>query len=401
MSGEHGFECVDGGADWHALAREFTSRVGRYQASAGHDWRTLEEPETRGRELTGRPLALLGAGSPIARPFVLAALERCDVRILVDNHRQGQSLNGHRYVCDKEFIELAATTPNLLTVICPFSSAAWIHFETLTAKAGVVSLPLFLACRRLGLGRKLDHSLWGGFCDPETTTRLVTSAADLAERLEDDLGRATLYALLLFRLSWSMAWPALVRRPEAERYFSSQALEVGPNEVLVDGGAFTGDTVAEFLAATGGLCRHIHAFEPDPEIALAFQRQHGHRPEITLHRAGLWSHAGELRFDPTNTPGSGTFDQGGGVSVPVEAIDGLEGPPPTVIKLDVEGAEPEALAGAARVITQTRPKLAVACYHRPNHLIDLALSVLALRPDYRITLRHYDPILFDTILYAW
>jgi hypothetical protein len=51
---------------------------------------------------------------------------------------------------------------------------------------------------------------------------------------------------------------------------------------------------------------------------------------------------------------------------------------PTFIKLDVEGAEPEALIGGRQTITSHRPTLAVSAYHQPDHLWSLIHAIDAL-----------------------
>jgi len=72
----------------------------------------------------------------------------------------------------------------------------------------------------------------------------------------------------------------------------------------------------------------------------------------------------------------------------------------TFIKMDIEGAELNALKGAANIIARLRPKLAISVYHRPNHMIDIPLYLKSLIPDYKLYLRHYSIYPQETILYA-
>lgn len=46
---------------------------------------------------------------------------------------------------------------------------------------------------------------------------------------------------------------------------------------------------------------------------------------------------------------------------------------PTFIKMDIEGAEYEALIGAESIITRSKPNLAICVYHAVNHIWDIPI----------------------------
>ena len=72
----------------------------------------------------------------------------------------------------------------------------------------------------------------------------------------------------------------------------------------------------------------------------------------------------------------------------------------TFIKLDVEGAEYEALLGAQNTIKKNRPKLAISIYHKPQDIFELPELIMSIRDDYRMYLRHYQLSPNETILYC-
>jgi hypothetical protein len=80
--------------------------------------------------------------------------------------------------------------------------------------------------------------------------------------------------------------------------------------------------------------------------------------------------------------------------------DLLAGSRPTYIKMDIEGAEPDALAGAQRTIRQHRPVLSICVYHTQYHLWSIPLLVHELAPDYRLFLRPHDADGWDSVCYA-
>jgi hypothetical protein len=78
----------------------------------------------------------------------------------------------------------------------------------------------------------------------------------------------------------------------------------------------------------------------------------------------------------------------------------LAGVSPTFIKMDVEGAEPDVIRGAAGIIAADAPTMAIVLYHRTSDLWTIPLALRALRPDYRFYLRRYAEDCWETVCYA-
>ena len=55
----------------------------------------------------------------------------------------------------------------------------------------------------------------------------------------------------------------------------------------------------------------------------------------------------------------------------------------TYIKMNIEGAELDALKGAKQAIIRCKPKLAISAYHRPSDLWQVPELIGSLCPDYR------------------
>lgn len=70
------------------------------------------------------------------------------------------------------------------------------------------------------------------------------------------------------------------------------------------------------------------------------------------------------------------------------------------IKMDIEGAEMQALSGAAGVIGEFKPRLAISGYHKPQDLWEIPAKLKALNPDYEITFGHHTPIFWESVFYA-
>ncbi|MEW6064007.1 hypothetical protein P378_16760 [Desulforamulus profundi] len=193
-------------------------------------------------------------------------------------------------------------------------------------------------------------------------------------------------------------------------YFEPGIISLGANEVFVDGGAYIGDTAEEFIKQTkientGGY-RHIYSFEPDESAREKAIRNLQKYENIDVIGKGLWICDTELKFFSDGGNAGSTFVTGvRTVSVPVTSIDSFfEGKPsdelPTFIKMDIEGAEKEALIGAENVIRQKHPKLAVCVYHKPEDIYEPPKLISEIDPSYQFTLRQCADGIFDTVLYA-
>jgi FkbM family methyltransferase len=191
---------------------------------------------------------------------------------------------------------------------------------------------------------------------------------------------------------------------EPDQYFADGVVRVGPDEVFVDCGAFTGDTLLD-VAHRVGSWRAYHAFEPDPASFAALQAVVASLPaaladRVHLHRAAAANRRGTAQFNATGL-GSAQLSAAGAYEVNCVAIDDVvTESPPTFVKMDIEGAESAALVGAARAIRDGQPLLAVAAYHKQADLWELPRQVHDLVPDYRMFLRPHAGEGFDTVLYA-
>jgi FkbM family methyltransferase len=218
----------------------------------------------------------------------------------------------------------------------------------------------------------------------------------------DDVSRSHILSSLRWRLSLD---PATLLDPVAEvQYFPPSLLPLEPGEVFVDCGAYDGDTL-RFMEEKGAFPRHAFAFEPDPDNFKVLETWIAGRPEgradrVTAVRAGVGAGTGEIPFQATGTASSGSA-LSGNIRVPVVALDtALAGAPPTLIKMDIEGMELDALAGAAKTLERHRPKLAVCVYHAPEHLWEIPLAIHAMLPEHRLALRGHCQDGFDWVCYA-
>lgn len=117
----------------------------------------------------------------------------------------------------------------------------------------------------------------------------------------------------------------------------------------------------------------------------------------------MWDESKELSFAANGTANShiAESEENNMVKVKVISLDEmLGGRPVSFIKMDIEGAEYKALAGARNTIVKNKPKLAICVYHKAEDIWELPGLILEMRPDYKLYFRHYSDNSTETILYA-
>lgn len=171
---------------------------------------------------------------------------------------------------------------------------------------------------------------------------------------------------------------------------------------FVDGGAFDGDTLLS-LQSAGCTFEAVVAFEPDAvnfKKLTASARAVHVTDSLVLQKFGLGSRSERVRFNSQRLGGSAISLHGDSSIEIVSFDDRFPDFNPTYIKLDIEGAERDALMGMAVTIDSARPSLAVCVYHRPSDLWEIPLLIDKLLPDSDFYLRAHAWNGFDLVLYA-
>ncbi len=174
------------------------------------------------------------------------------------------------------------------------------------------------------------------------------------------------------------------------------------SDVVIDAGAFTGNTVVYFTQLVGQEGK-VYAFEPMQEIFKTLQENTQNMPEVHLFQAGISHCDGQMHVAAQNSASSSLFQQGDvcvnirsiDSFVQVQALDKLD-----FIKMDIEGSEMDALKGAKNTIAQFTPKLAICIYHRPNDIFQIYKQILTINPYYTFYLKHCSNTIWETVLFA-
>ena len=218
----------------------------------------------------------------------------------------------------------------------------------------------------------------------------------LYTQLADELSKKILINFINAKISANPQKLSALNVKGEKQYFPS-FFEIGENEVFIDCGAYDGD-ISLVLAELKKTAK-IYAFECDAENFKKLKKNTSHLDTIHIFEKGCWSEKAILSFSNYGTMAS-KIDSDGQIKIEADSIDNIIQETVTFIKMDVEGAELEALKGARNTILKYTPKLAISVYHLKEDLISIPQYILSVNKNYELYLRHYESFSSELILYA-
>ncbi len=210
--------------------------------------------------------------------------------------------------------------------------------------------------------------------------------AEIESILADELSKKTYRNVINFKLTGNPNY--LYDCEVSPESPFSDFFKLGDNETFVDLGAYSGDTVKEFLSLTNNSYNEIIAVEPDLKSFKRLLKNSENTKNFTAVNSCIGKEAGTCFLSSGRGRGSSKAESG--IETPITTLDALlENKNPTYIKFDVEGEELNAILGGAKVIKNKKPKMLISAYHRSEDLITIPKAVLNINKDYKVYVRHY------------
>ncbi len=218
----------------------------------------------------------------------------------------------------------------------------------------------------------------------------------LYNSLADNESKNTLVCLVNFRLSSDLSYMEDFTDAQDRQYFEP-FLNLNPDgERFVDIGCYDGYTTEEFIKRCPEYAS-VDIFEPEPNNMQRIKAKLSARTRINFHNCGAANKSALLRFAASGS--ASRVSEDGEIEVRVEPIDKILDKSPTFIKIDIEGAELDALEGAKQTIQKHQPRLAISVYHKADDLRRIPDLVLSCREDYDLYLRHYTEGITETVMF--
>ena len=187
------------------------------------------------------------------------------------------------------------------------------------------------------------------------------------------------------------------------QYFLDDIIVWGEKELIVDCGAFDGDTVAEFLnkkPVSERFKYKVYAWEPDEKNYKILEEKYKNNENIITIPKATYSKKGQLAFAAEGGEMSMLLNGADNV-VETDTIDAVLGKEKaTFIKMDVEGSELEALVGAKEQIKMNKPRLAICIYHKQEDFWTIPKYIRELNKDYKFYIKTHSSMPTELVLFC-
>ena len=265
------------------------------------------------------------------------------------------------------------------------------------------------------ISKFLDNfSFWGSFHPTEndfsTVERLSEFLKENSEKfekmyqsLEDYRSKKIFYAILNNWYNYDFINLEQVMEKCFSHYFDLDIIPSCQEEVFVDLGAFTGDTIKDFIGIYGDNYKKIYAYEMTEQSMRELKERVKNYPRIIYEQKAVSDEVGmgSIKIHEISTSSNQLELEEIG-EIEVTSLDDDINEKITMIKMDIEGSELKALKGAENHIIKDKPKLLLSVYHGYEELLTLWEYLEKLDLSYHYYLRYYGGPIFPTeiVLFA-
>ncbi|MBN2815942.1 MAG: FkbM family methyltransferase [Campylobacterales bacterium] len=219
---------------------------------------------------------------------------------------------------------------------------------------------------------------------------------ELYTTLADKKSKETFTQIINFKISFDYNFMQGFTNRNEEQYFDKELIPPLKEIVFLDGGAYIGDTATELIKNYPDF-KKLYLIEPISENMRIAKRELQQYKQINFIECGLSSTKRELYFNEEKSFSS--MQTKGNHTIYVDTIDNIVTQKVDYIKLDIEGAEQEAIKGARETIIKYKPILAVCIYHKAEDWYKIPKLVLEIYSGYKVYIRHYMEGIFETVMY--
>lgn len=188
------------------------------------------------------------------------------------------------------------------------------------------------------------------------------------------------------------------------QYFPDDFAVLSKSTSFIDCGAFIGDTLkCMFEAGLASRLSAYYGYELDVSnyehlVRYLHSIEHDSKGNFTAYNIGVGKECKDIKYSPLMSDSK--ISSHGECVGSIVSLDQHHKEKVDYIKMDVEGAELDALYGAENLIQSNKSTLAICVYHSFSHLWEIPLHIKKVVSEYTIRFRHHSKSLFETVCYA-
>lgn len=213
--------------------------------------------------------------------------------------------------------------------------------------------------------------------------------ANLYDKLGDYRSKQVIMGILNYWYNNDFKELDIARENNFRQYFDLDLLDITDDEVYVDVGAYTGDTIKNFVECFGKY-QKIYGYEITMDSIKTMQEVLQDWPNIVIKNEAVGISEGQLYIQNNeNSTSANKIGDYGGEKVKCVTLDDDVKEKISMIKMDIEGGEYDALMGSINHIKNDTPKLLISVYHNHDDLWKIPKLITSINDNYTFYLRYF------------
>ena len=244
--------------------------------------------------------------------------------------------------------------------------------------------------------------------DEENYEELYNRAQSLKEHIDDYIwlynklndyrSRKLLFAILNNWYNFDFETLKTSNETNYPHYFDLDIIKCNQEEIIVDLGSYTGDTITDYLKYYGtNNYEKIYCYEITDHIFNILKNNLSYYKNIEFRKKAVLDKTQKVYISKNKLDNSANkISTGGDTPIDAVSLDEDIKEKISLIKMDIEGSETKALTGCKNHIINEQPKLLISVYHNHEDLWKIPKMIDNLYDNYNFYLRYYGNNIFPT-----
>ncbi len=182
-----------------------------------------------------------------------------------------------------------------------------------------------------------------------------------------------------------------------KHYFDLNIMPQCENEVLVDVGSYTGDSCIDFINSyKKDSYKKIYCYEITQEVLQTSKNNLKNYDNIIYKNNAVTNQSGKCFLEQNQHFSGNKTSNSGSVELQSVTLDDDIKEEITMIKMDIEGGEKNAIEGCKNHIKNQSPKLLISVYHNNTDIFEIPKQIYEINDNYNFYLRYYGGKLYAT-----